>query len=174
MRRSIFGVRFGSRNRYVSKPVPTRCCLKTTPGVKMPYAENPNANERSPSTDPSHPANAKRGCFKTGELIFGIIFGIWNNVSTVINANLLYEKGHNLFGFLTLFFLFFPGNQLKSGSCFHGFYFSYFFPSGLVTSIGFLVLHSYGHRRFSGLGKCRVGGYFLLLLFFYPVIPIAL
>lgn len=96
----------------------------------------------------------KRGLLSSLELIMsGIVFGLWNNVSTVLNAKILFETGHNLAGGFTLFFLMFPG---------------------LVTSIGFLVLHWLGHKRLGRIPSTSVIAYFFLLLFFYPVVPIAL
>ena len=65
----------------------------------------------SSAGNPSHHTPVKRGCYKTFELILGILFGIWNNLSTVVNAKLLCEKGHDFFGFLTIFFLLFPGTK---------------------------------------------------------------
>ena len=83
----------------------------------------------------------------------GIIFGLFNNISTIWNAKVLLQNGHRIPGFLTIFFLIFPG---------------------IVTSIGFLVLHWLGSRRFGKLPPFSVLLYFLALLFFYPAVPIAL
>ena len=95
-----------------------------------------------------------RICFKRTELFLGIFFGIWNNLSTLINARTLFLQGHSLFAALTIFFLTFPG---------------------LVTSGAFLLIHFNGaNRRIARLSPLRVAFYFLLLLCFYPLLPIAL
>ncbi|TRY76978.1 hypothetical protein TCAL_12031 [Tigriopus californicus] len=92
-------------------------------------------------------------CLTQTEMVMGIVFGLWNNVTTVMNAKNLFEKGHPVLGGLIVFFLMFPG---------------------LVTSIGFLILHFLGHRK---IGKMPPGSVLLsvgLLFFLYPVVPIAL
>ena len=38
-------------------------------------------------------------------MLGGFVFGIWNNVSTALNATTLYEKDHRGFAALTIFFL---------------------------------------------------------------------
>eukprot|EP00095_Tigriopus_kingsejongensis_P007483 maker-scaffold580_size130538-snap-gene-0.24 protein:Tk07483 transcript:maker-scaffold580_size130538-snap-gene-0.24-mRNA-1 annotation:"xk-related protein" len=94
-----------------------------------------------------------QSCLLKAQMVMGIVFGLWNNITTVINAKNLFEKGHAVFGWLCLFFLMFPG---------------------LVTSVGFLILHFLGHRK---IGKIPPGSVLLycgLFLFFYPVVPIAL
>ena len=85
--------------------------------------------------------------FKRFELSCGIVFGVWNNVSTVINAHTLYNEGHATFAALTLFFLVFPG---------------------LVTSIAFVLVVG---SRVSA--RRRLTGAFILLVF-YPLVPIVL
>lgn len=88
------------------------------------------------------------------ELLFSsVIFGIFNNVSTVLNAKVLFESGHSVAGGLAIFFLLFPG---------------------IVTSVGFLVLHWFGNRKFGRIPPVSVILYFFLLLLFYPVVPIVL
>ena len=92
--------------------------------------------------------------FNKAELIVGgIIFGIFNNAVTIWNAKVLMENGHQLAGALTIFFLLFPG---------------------IVTSVGFLVLHWLGSRRFGKLPPISVLVFFIILLFAYPIVPIAL
>jgi len=94
--------------------------------------------------------------FKKIELIVGgIIFGLFNNISTIWNAKVLFENDQisRAPGALTIFFLLFPG---------------------IVTSIGFLVLHWRGSRRFGKLPPFSVLLYFLVLLFCYPAVPISL
>jgi len=86
-------------------------------------------------------------------VIGGILFGLFNNVSTIWNAKVLLEEGHKTAGGLTIFFLMFPG---------------------IVTSIGFVVLHWLGTRRFGKIPPFEVLVYFFALLFFYPIVPIAL
>ena len=55
-------------------------------------------------------APVKRSCFGTLELVMsGLVFGLWNNVSTILNAKILFESGHNIAGGLTVLFLLFPG-----------------------------------------------------------------
>jgi hypothetical protein len=100
------------------------------------------------------PPSRTKTCIRRTELIVnGVLFGIWNNVSTILNAKALVEEGHTWGAALTLFFLFFPG---------------------LVTSIGFLILHWMGHRRIQKLPPKNVILYFLVLLFLYPIVPIGL
>lgn len=92
--------------------------------------------------------------FQKCELLFGgIIFGLFNNISTIWNAKVLLENDQKIPGSLTIFFLLFPG---------------------LVTSIGFLVLHWLGSRRFGKIPPFSVVLYFLALLFCYPAVPIGL
>ena len=92
--------------------------------------------------------------FNRMELIFsGLIFGIFNNVSTILNAKVLFEKDRSIAGGLTILFLLFPG---------------------LICSIGFLVLHWFGHRKIGRIPPISVAIYFVFILFFYPVVPIAL
>ena len=80
------------------------------------------------------------------ELVIGVIlFGLFKYVSTIWNAKVA--------GGLTIFFLMFPG---------------------IVTSIGFVVLHWLGTRRFGKIPPFEVLVYFFVLLFFYPIVPIAL
>ena len=51
-------------------------------------------------------------CIRRTELIVnGILFGIWNNLTTIINAKTLVDEGHSWGAALTLFFLFFPGKN---------------------------------------------------------------
>ena len=44
-------------------------------------------------------------CWLRLEMLGGFVFGIWNNVSTALNAMTLYEKNHTGFAALTIFFL---------------------------------------------------------------------
>ncbi len=94
-------------------------------------------------------------CVTRARLVGAVFFGLWNNASTLYNARTLYVKDHKVFSFLTLFFLLFPG---------------------LVTSLGFLVLHCVGaHRRLVGrLPTVKAVLCFVGLLVFYPAVPIAL
>ncbi len=63
-------------------------------------------------------------------------------------------QDHRVFSYLTVFFLMFPG---------------------LVTSVGFVVLHCLGaNRAIGGMPPRRVAAVFLVLLLFYPAVPIAL
>ena len=55
-------------------------------------------------------------------MLGGFVFGIWNNVSTALNATTLYEKDHRGFAALTIFFLVCR-------------YFSKFTHGGLLSSI---------------------------------------
>jgi hypothetical protein len=90
--------------------------------------------------------------FKRLELIAsGLIFGLFNNVSTILNSKVLLESGHQVAGGLTIFFLLFPG---------------------LITSVGFVVLHWLGHKKIGRIPPISVLFYFLLLLFAYPLVPI--
>jgi hypothetical protein len=84
-------------------------------------------------------------------VVNGVLFGIWNNLSTVINAKTLIDEGHAWAAALNLFFLFFPG---------------------LVTSLAFLILYTLGHRRIKRVPPAKVIVYFFVLLFCYPVVPI--
>jgi hypothetical protein len=53
-------------------------------------------------------------CIRRTELIVnGILFGIWNNLTTIINAKTLVDEGHSWGAALTLFFLFFPGKKTR-------------------------------------------------------------
>ena len=81
------------------------------------------------------------------------LFGLFKYVSTIWNAKVLLKEGHKVAGGLTIFFLMFPG---------------------IVTSIGFVVLHWLGTRRFGKIPPFEVLLYFFVLLFFYPIVPIAL
>ena len=93
-------------------------------------------------------------CIRRVELIVnGILFGIWNNVSTIINAQTLVEEGHTWGAALTLFFLFFPG---------------------IVTSLGFVILHWLGHKRIQRVPPANLMIYFFVLLLCYPIVPIGL
>ena len=94
-----------------------------------------------------------KSCMIRAELFMGVVFGIWNNLTTVINAANLWEREHRGFAILIMFFLMFPG---------------------LVTSVGFLVLHWLGHRKIGRMPPGSVLLYFILFLFFYPLVPIAL
>jgi len=86
-------------------------------------------------------------------IIGGILFGIFNNVTTIWNAKVLLDEGHKVAGGLTIFFLMFPG---------------------VVTSIGYMVLYWLGSRRFGKTPPTSVVIYFLALLFCYPIVPIIL
>lgn len=107
-----------------------------------------SGNDEEERTEP------KLTSFQKFELIFGgIILGSFNNITTVWNAKvLLYDQDHSVAGGLTIFFLLFPG---------------------LVTSIGFLVLHWLDAGKRFGNGT-KVLLYFLSLLFLYPIVPVAL
>lgn len=100
------------------------------------------------------PPSRTRICIRRTELIVnGILFGLWNNLSTVINAKTLVDEGHSWAAGLSLFFLFFPG---------------------IVTSVGFLILHWLGHKRIGRIPPVNVFIYCLVLLLFYPLVPIGL
>jgi len=86
-------------------------------------------------------------------IIGGILFGIFNNVTTIWNAKVLLDEGQKVAGGLTIFFLMFPG---------------------VVTSIGYVVLYWLGSQRFEKTPPTSVVIYFLALLFFYPIVPIIL
>ncbi len=95
-----------------------------------------------------------RTCFGTVELIMsGLVFGLFNNVSTILNAKILFESGHYVAGGLTVLFLYFPG---------------------IVTSIGFLLLKWYGHKKIGRMPPISAFFLFLFLFFCYPLVPIFL
>ena len=55
--------------------------------------------------------------FQKVELLCGgIIFGLFNNISTIWNAKVLLQNGHRIPGFLTIFFLF-DGLLLSYNTC---------------------------------------------------------
>ena len=83
----------------------------------------------------------------------GIVFGLWNNISTIINAKTLLDYGYPAAAGLSLTFLFFPG---------------------VVTSVGFLVFHTLGHKKIGRLPPAKVILYFFVLLLFYPILPVIL
>ena len=83
----------------------------------------------------------------------GILFGAFNNITTILNAKVLFEEDRMAAGTLTIFFMLFPG---------------------VIISIGFLVLHWLGHRKIGRIPPFWVLIYFVLLFFFYPLVPIAL
>ena len=92
--------------------------------------------------------------FQRLELICsGILFGAFNNITTILNAKVLFEEERVAAGALTIFFMLFPG---------------------VIISIGFLVLHWLGHRKIGRIPPFWVLIYFVLLFFFYPLVPIAL
>jgi len=97
------------------------------------------------------------GCCDTLDVLrhvtFGIILGTWNLISTCINVSYLYHLGEDFYAALSLFFLWFPG---------------------IVTSVGFLVLYLRGNPTVLKLKPWKLVVYPLLLLVFYPVIPIVL
>ena len=79
-------------------------------------SEDPTASE-----DRDGACNLQPLCFskKRSDIIFslellcsGIIFGLFNNLSTVFNAKNLHDQGYELAAGLSLFFLVFPGNPL--------------------------------------------------------------
>ncbi len=99
-------------------------------------------------------SSEKLSLFQKLELIFGgIVFGLFNNITTIWNAKVLLENGHEVAGGLTIFFLMFPG---------------------VVTSFGFLVLHWIGSRRFGKLPPLSALLAFITLLLCYPIVPILL
>ena len=51
------------------------------------------------------PSTTSRHCWLRMEMLGGFVFGIWNNVSTALNAMTLYEKNHTGFAALTILFL---------------------------------------------------------------------
>ena len=53
----------------------------------------------------SETPSTSRHCWLRLEMLGGFVFGIWNNVSTALNAMTLYEKNHTGFAALTIFFL---------------------------------------------------------------------
>ena len=83
----------------------------------------------------------------------GVVFGLFNNLSTIFNIKTLYDRDFELAAWLSLFFLLFPG---------------------IVTSFGFLVLHFLGHKKVGKLPPVSVIIYFFVLLFFYPVLTVAM
>ena len=88
------------------------------------------------------------------ELLFsGIVFGLFNNVSTIFNVKTLLEREFELAAGISFFFLVFPG---------------------IVTSFGFLVFHCLGHKKIGKLPPASVIIYFLVLLFFYPVLTVVM
>ena len=86
------------------------------------------------------------------ELVFsGIVFGLFNNASTIFNVKLLYERDFKLASGLSIFFLVFPG---------------------LVTSVGFFVFHCLGHKKAGRVPPLSKFLYFFVLLLFYPVLTV--
>ena len=83
----------------------------------------------------------------------GIIFGLFNNLSTIFNIKTLHERNFELAAWLSLFFLVFPG---------------------VVTSFGFLVFHCLGHKKVGKLPPMSVILYFFILLFFYPILTVVM
>ena len=83
----------------------------------------------------------------------GVVFGLFNNLSTIFNIKTLHERDYGLAAWLSLFFLLFPG---------------------IVTSFGFLVFHFLGHKKVGKLPPVSVIIYFFVLLFFYPVLTVAM
>ena len=109
-------------------------------------------------------------CWK--HIILGIALGLFNFISTLVNIYYLYNEDHILFASLSLFLLWFPGNTIFAGEniwllCWH-------LSSGLVTSVTFVVLYSRGDSNVVKLKKKNLIIYPLCLLFFYPLVPIAL
>eukprot|EP00092_Neocalanus_flemingeri_P002364 GFUD01002529.1.p1 GENE.GFUD01002529.1~~GFUD01002529.1.p1 ORF type:complete len:445 (-),score=110.94 GFUD01002529.1:454-1788(-) len=85
--------------------------------------------------------------------LLGIVLGIFNFVSSLINIYYLYKEGHNLYGSISVFLLWFPG---------------------LVTSTAFLVLYASGNKTVLNLKRWKLVVYPAGLLLFYPVVPIIL
>ncbi|CAB4056539.1 unnamed protein product [Lepeophtheirus salmonis] len=84
-------------------------------------------------------------------IVGGLIFGLWNNVGTVINAITLSKKGHHSMSALTIFWLFFPG---------------------IITSGAYLIIRICKYK--SEGGSLSLPGLILrvsLLLFCYPILP---
>ena len=84
------------------------------------------------SEDPTAPEDRDGACVlqplcfskKRSDIFFslellcsGIIFGLFNNLSTVFNAKNLHDQGYELAAGLSLFFLVFPGNPLWGINC---------------------------------------------------------
>jgi len=86
-------------------------------------------------------------------LLLGICLSTFNLISSIINIFYLNKEGHKTYARMSLFLLWFPG---------------------MVTSVGFLVLYARGNRTVNSLVKWKLIVYPLLLVIFYPVIPIVL
>ena len=86
-------------------------------------------------------------------LCSGVIFGLFNNLSTVFNIKILHDRHFDLAAWLSLFFLLFPG---------------------IVTSFGYLVFHCIGYKKAGQSPPLSVFIYFFVLLFFYPVLTVAM
>ena len=86
-------------------------------------------------------------------LLLGICLSTFNFISSIINIFYLHKEGHKTYAGMSLFLLWFPG---------------------MVTSVGFLVLYARGNRAVNNLVGWKLIVYPLLLLIFYPVIPIML
>jgi len=86
-------------------------------------------------------------------LLLGICLSTFNFISSIINIFYLNKEGHKTYAGMSLFLLWFPG---------------------MVTSVGFLVLYARGNRAINNLVKWKLVVYPLLLVVFYPIIPIVL
>ena len=86
-------------------------------------------------------------------LVLGICLSTFNFILSIINIFYLHKEGHKNYAGMSLFLLWFPG---------------------IVTSVGFLVMYARGNRTVHKLVKWKLLVYPLLLLAFYPIIPIVL
>jgi len=86
-------------------------------------------------------------------LTLGILLASFNLFSSLVNIHFLLESDQILFASLSLALLWTPG---------------------VVTSLGFLVLYARGNKAINKLLSWKLVVYPVLLLIFYPVIPICL
>merc|ERR1711936_1415550 len=109
-----------------------------------------------PSLSPDIPTMCCRETFAIMKhVMFGILLGLFNFLSSLINIYYLYQEGQSLFASLSLFLLWFPG---------------------IITSITFIILYSSStsESHVEIMKKKNVLLYPACLLLFYPPVPIAL
>ena len=127
-----------------------------------------------PSLSPDIPTMCCRETFAIMKhVMFGIVLGLFNFLSSLINIYYLYQEGQSLFASLSLFLLWFPGkkvevrkfNKLKRP-----------FLLGIITSITFIILYSSStsESHVEIMKKKNVLLHPACLLLFYPLVPIAL
>ena len=85
--------------------------------------------------------------------LLDICLSTFNFISSIINILYLNKEGKKTYTGMNLFLLWFPGK---------------------VTSVYFLVLYARGNHAVNNLVAWKLIVYLLLLLIFYPVIPIML